>query len=37
LTNTSLTEGQKLTIEITKTGVGVALPILSVQVEYTVS
>jgi hypothetical protein len=35
LTNTSLTEGEKLTIEITKTGVGVALPILSVQIEYT--
>ena len=37
LTNTSLTEGQKLTIEITKTGLGVALPILSVQIEYTIN
>jgi hypothetical protein len=37
LTNTSLTEGQKLTIEISKTGLGVALPVLSVQIEYTVN
>ncbi|MDQ4108375.1 MAG: hypothetical protein M3138_06155 [Actinomycetota bacterium] len=37
LTNTSLTEGQKLTIEVTKTGVGITLPILIVQIEYTVN
>jgi hypothetical protein len=36
LSNTSLTEGQKVTIEVTKTGLGVALPVLTVQVEYTV-
>jgi G:T/U-mismatch repair DNA glycosylase len=36
LSNTSLTEGQKLTIEVTKTGLGVALPVLIVQIEYTV-
>jgi hypothetical protein len=37
LANTSLAPGQKLTIEITKTGLGVTLPVLAVQVEYTVS
>jgi hypothetical protein len=37
LSNTSVTEGQKLTIEITKTGLGVTLPILIVQIEYTVN
>jgi hypothetical protein len=34
--NTSISEGKKLTIEITKTGLGVALPVLVVQIEYTV-
>jgi hypothetical protein len=37
LSNTTLTEGQKLTIEVTKTGLGVVLPILIVQIEYTVN
>ncbi len=37
LSNTSLTEGQKLTIEVTKTGLGVSLPILIVQIEYIVN
>ena len=37
LSNASLTEGQKLTVEITKTGLGVSLPILVVQIEYTVN
>jgi hypothetical protein len=37
LTNASLSEGQKPTLEITKTGLGVALPILIVQIEYTVN
>jgi hypothetical protein len=37
LSNTSLAEGQKLTIELTKSGLGVALPILIVQIEYTVN
>jgi hypothetical protein len=36
LSNTSLAEGQKLTIELTKTGLGVVVPVLAVQVEYTV-
>jgi len=36
LSNTSLAEGKKLTIEVTKTGLGVALPVLIVQIEYTV-
>ena len=36
LSNTSLTEGQKLTIELTKTGLGVVLPVMAVQIEYTV-
>jgi hypothetical protein len=36
LSNTSLTEGQKLTIELTKSGLGVVVPVLAVQVEYTV-
>lgn len=36
LSNTPFAEGQKLTIEITKTGLGVALPVLIVQIEYTV-
>jgi hypothetical protein len=37
LSNTSLAEGQKLTIEVTKTGLGVALPVLIVQIEYAIS
>jgi hypothetical protein len=37
LANTSLSEGQKLTIEVTKTGLGVSLPVLVVQIEYTVN
>jgi hypothetical protein len=37
LSNTSLAEGQKLTVEITKTGLGVSVPILIVQVEYVVN
>jgi hypothetical protein len=37
LSNTSLEEGQKLTIEVTKTGLGVVLPVLTVQIEYTVN
>ena len=37
LSNTSVTEGQKLTIEVTKTGLGVVLPVLIVQIEYTVN
>jgi hypothetical protein len=36
LGNTSLTAGQKLTVAIAKTGLGVALPVLSVQIEYTI-
>ncbi len=36
LSNTSLSAGQKLTVEITKTGIGVSVPVLIVQVEYTV-
>ena len=36
LSNTALTAGQKVTIAITKSGVGVSLPILSVHIEYTV-
>jgi hypothetical protein len=37
LSNTSLTAGQKLTVEITKTGIGVPVPVSIVQIEYTVS
>lgn len=37
LSNTTVTEGQKLTIEVTKTGLGVALPVLIVQIEYIVN
>jgi hypothetical protein len=37
LANMSLASGQKLTIEITKSGLGVTLPVLAVQVEYIVS
>jgi hypothetical protein len=36
LSNTSLSEGQKLTIEVTKTGLGVGLPVMAVQIGYTV-
>ena len=36
LANTALTEGQKVTIAISKTGLGVAVPIAAVQIEYTV-
>jgi hypothetical protein len=34
LSNASLSEGQKLTVDIAKTGLGVSLPILIVQIEY---
>jgi hypothetical protein len=38
LSNTALSEGQKVTVEITKPGgVGVVLPVLIVQIEYTVN
>lgn len=37
LTNTTLTDGQMITVEITKTGLGVAVPIMVLQVEYTVN
>jgi len=37
LSNTALTAGQKLTVEITKTGIGVSVPVLIVQIEYTVN
>lgn len=37
LSNTTLTAGQKLTVEVTKTGVGVSVPILTLQIEYVVS
>jgi hypothetical protein len=37
LSNATLTDGQKLTIEVTKTGLGVALPVLAVQIGYTIS
>lgn len=37
LTNTALTDGQKLTVEITKGGTGVAVPIMDLVVEYTVN
>jgi hypothetical protein len=36
LSNTSATPGRKLTIEITKQGGGVILPVLTLQIEYTV-
>ena len=36
LSNTLLSEGMKLTIEVTKPGLGVALPVLIVQIEYTI-
>ena len=36
LSNTSVPEGRKLTIEITKNGLGVAVPVLVLQIEYTV-
>jgi hypothetical protein len=36
LANTSLAAGQKLTLAISKTGLGVTLPIMTVQIEYTV-
>jgi hypothetical protein len=28
------TDGQKLTVEVTKTGLGVVVPVLAVQIEY---
>jgi hypothetical protein len=37
LSNTSLTAGQKVTVEVTKTGVGVSVPVLILQIEYVVS
>jgi hypothetical protein len=38
LSTTALTDGQKVTLEITKPGgVGVILPVLTVQIEYTVN
>jgi hypothetical protein len=36
LSNTSLAEGEKLTIEITKTGLGVVVPVMMLQIEYTI-
>ncbi|MGH2640968.1 MAG: hypothetical protein ACRDGO_04625 [Actinomycetota bacterium] len=36
LSNTSVAEGEKLTIEVTKTGLGVSLPVMVVQVEYSI-
>jgi hypothetical protein len=36
LSNTSLNEGEKLTIEVSKSGLGVSLPVLVLQVEYTI-
>ena len=36
LSNTSLAEGQKVTIELLKSGLGVSLPVMAVQSEYTV-
>jgi hypothetical protein len=36
LTNTSISEGEKLTIEISKTGLGVAVPVMMLQIEYTI-
>lgn len=35
--NASISEGRKLTIEITKTGLGISLPVLVLQIEYTVA
>ena len=37
LSNATLTDGQKLTVEVTKTGLGVAVPVLAVQIEYTLT
>jgi hypothetical protein len=36
LTNASLGPGQKLTISITKAGLGATVPIAAVQIEYTI-
>jgi hypothetical protein len=36
LSNTSIAEGEKFTIEITKTGLGVAVPVMMLQIEYTI-
>lgn len=36
LSNTSIAEGEKLPIEITKTGLGVAVPVMMLQIEYTI-
>jgi hypothetical protein len=36
LSNTSIAEGEKLTIEITKTGLGVVVPVMMLQIEYTI-
>jgi hypothetical protein len=36
LSNATLTAGQKLTIAIAKTGLGVSIPIATLQIEYTV-
>jgi hypothetical protein len=36
LSNTSIAEGEKVTIEITKTGLGVGVPVMMLQVEYTI-
>ena len=37
LSNTSLAAGQKVTVEVTKTGVGVSVPVLILQIGYVVS
>jgi hypothetical protein len=37
LSNTSLAAGQKVTVEVTKTGVGVSVPVLILQIEYVLS
>lgn len=36
LSNASVSDGQKLTVEVTKAGLGVVVPVLTLQVEYTV-
>jgi len=37
LSNTCPSAGQKLTVEITKTGIDVSVPVLIVQIEYTLN
>jgi hypothetical protein len=36
VTAPSVSAGQKVTIEIAKTGVGIVVPVMAVQIEYTV-